>query len=314
MTTHVSDNTALMSSLLYNLNGQLDELERCQEMIARLSAMESTRKVPKEVIDYICSYSDLCKEALEGFGSDSGGVWNTIKNILGAIKNAIVKIIKVIVEAFRYLFDTQYRHRKQFLDINKNLMVLASNPENVKRFESIPCSVIHQRDAIDVIEKSTSLVNMIRFVATCNENKAIDDLLTQFSKLAAVEITNDTFTDKLASLAGQKYSSFKDAGWTLAGLQECTKKHIDSISGVETLKSTKSALEKDIGKLERQVNDAMQNNVPVESVQYLQKTTAMKIRIVRIIGNAIQVLNNRSNGITNILKAINAEASRIMKS
>ena len=318
MVCNVSDSTAVISNLVYILNVKLDEYERCSEMLMRLSAMEPNQKVPQEVLDYITQYSDICAEAFTvtiGGRDDknSGGVTGLIKKILNGLKNAIIKIYEFIVNIFRTLFDKQYRARKQFLGITKHLILLGSNPEIAKRFEAIPCSVISQKDVMDVIQKSKNLVNLIKFCAASTDHKAIDDLLTQFSSIASIRVVNDQFTDLCGQIAGRRWNSFAQAGWTLKGLQECIDSHINSLSGVETLKETKDALEKEAKTLERRVNEAMNANTSVDNVRDLQKSIALKLRLTRIIGNSIAVINNRSTGATNVLKAIHGQALKLME-
>lgn len=318
MVCNVSDSTAVISNLIYTLNVKLDEYERCSEMLFRLSALDKDQKVPQEVLDYMAQYSDICAESftitIGGKGNnDSGGVTGFIKKILNGLKNAIIKIYEFIVNIFKTLFDKQYRARKQFLGITKHLILLGSNPELVRRFEAIPCSVISQQDVMDVIQKSKNLVNLIKFCAASTDHKTIDDLLTQFSPIASIRVVNDQFTDLCGQIAGRRWNSFAQAGWTIKGLQECIDSHINSLSGIETLKETKAALEKEAKTLERRVNEAMNANTSVDNVKDLQKSIALKLRLTRIIGNSIAVINNRSTGATNVLKAIHGQALRMLE-
>ena len=317
MVCNVSDSTAMLSNAVYTLNCKLDEYERCSDMLMRLNAMDHSAEVPQEVLDYISKYSSICAEGftitIGGKSSNDTGVIGFIKKVLNGLKNAIIKIYEFIVNIFRTLFDKQYRARKQFVGITKNLIMLSSNPELVKRFESIPCAVISQADALDVISKSRNLINLIKFCAASTDHKAVDDLLTQFGRMGAVDVKNDTFTDKCASISGRRWNSFAQAGWTLKGYQECIDAHINSLSGVETLKETKAGLEKEAKTLEKQVNDAINGNTSVETVRDLQQRIAFKLRLTRIIGNAIAVINNRSTGTSNVLRAIYGQALKLME-
>ena len=318
MILNVSDSTATISNLLYSLDVALDEYERGNEMLLRLNALDHDAELPKEVLEYVTAYSSICQESLtiniggKGDGNNTG-VIGFIKKILTGLKNAIVKIYEFIVHIFKTLFDKQYRARRQFLGITKHLMILGSRPELVKKFEAIPCAVISQADALDVIQKSRNLINLIRFCAACTDHKSVDDLLVNFSRAANIRVVNDQFTDICADIKGRRWNSFAQAGWTLKGLQECIDSHINSLSGVETLKETKTALEKDIKDLEKRVNDAMNANASAESVKDLQAIIALKLRLVRIIGNAIAIINNRSTGTTNVLKAIHGQALKLME-
>ena len=318
MICNVSDSTAVLSNLVYALNSKLDEYERCSEMLARLNALDRTEPVPQEVLDYISSYSSICQESFsitfgESKGSDGGGVIGFVKKILSGLKTAIVKIYEFIVHIFRTLFDKQYRSRKQFLGITKNLIMLGSNPELVKKFEAIPCAVISQADAMQVIQFSKQLVNLIRFCVASTDHKAIDDLLQTYSTTCAIKVVNDQFTDVCASVQGRKWDSFAQAGWTLKGLQECIDAHVNSLSGVESLKETKSNLEKEIKGLEKRVNDAINANTSVENVRDLQQLIALKLRLTRIVGNSIAIINNRTTGTSNVLRAIHGQALILME-
>lgn len=312
----------MLSNLVYSLDCYLDEYERCAEMLQRVNALDRKAELPKEVLDYVLQYSSICQESwsltIGSKGSSSGGSNDTgvvafIKKILNGLKNAIIKIYEFIVNIFRTLFDKQYRARKQFLGITKHLVLLASRPEIAQRFEAIPCSVISQADAIEVIQKSKNLINLIKFCAASTDHKAIDDLLNQFSRIAAIKVTNDQFTDLCAQVSGRRWNSFAQAGWTLKGLQQCIDDHINSLSGVETLKETRDNLEKEVKVLERRINEAMNANTSVDNVRDLQKIIALKLRLTRIIGNAIAIINNRSTGTTNVLKAIHGQALRLME-
>ena len=316
MICNVSDSTAVLSNLVYTLNCQLDEYERCSDMLMRLNAMDRDEEIPQEILDYIGKYSSICAESFSvtfGDKKESSGVVGFIKKILNGLKNAIIRIYEFIVNIFRTLFDKQYRARKQFMGITKHLILLGSNPELVKKFESIPCAVIAQSDAMDVIAKSRNLINLIKFCAASTDHKAVDDLLNQFSKIGAIEVKNDQFTDKCAAIQGKRWNSFAQAGWNLKGLQECIDAHINSLTGVETLKETRSNLEKEAKALEKQVNDAINANSSVENVRDLQQRIAFKLRLTRIIGNAIAIINNRSTGTSNVLRAIHGQALKLME-
>ena len=316
MICNVSDSTAVLSNLVYTLNYKLDEYERCNDMLMRLNAMDHNEELPQEVIDYIGKYSTICAESFSvtfGDSKSNTGVIAFIKKILNGLKNAIVKIYEFIVNIFRTLFDKQYRARKQFIGITKQLFMLASRPELVKKFEAIPCAVISQQDAMDVISKSRNLINLIKFCAACTDHKAVDDLLDKFSPLGHIRVQNDQFTDLCAQIQGKRWNSFAQAGWTLKGFQECIDAHVNSLSGVETLKETKDGIEKEVKTLEKRVNDAINANTSVESVRELQQQIAFKLRLTRIIGNAIAVINNRSTGTSNVLRAIHGQALKLME-
>ena len=316
MICNVSDSTAVLSNLVYTLNCNLDEYERCNDMLMRLNAMDHNEELPQEVIDYIGKYSAICAESFSvtfGDSKSSTGVIAFIKKILNGLKNAIIKIYEFIVNIFRTLFDKQYRARKQFIGITKQLLILASKPDLVKKFEAIPCAVISQQDAMDVVSKSRNLINLIKFCAACTDHKAVDDLLDKFSPLGNIRVQNDQFTDLCAQIQGKRWNSFAQAGWTLKGFQECIDAHVNSLSGVETLKETKEGLEKEVKTLEKRVNDALNANTSVESIRDLQQQIAFKLRLTRIIGNAIAVINNRSTGTSNVLRAIHGQALKLME-
>ena len=318
MVCNVSDSTAELSNLIYVLNCELDEYERCNEMLMRLNTLSRNEPIPQEILDYVKDYSVICAESISiNVGGDSNkskdGVGAFIKKILAGLKNAIVKIYEFIVHIFRTLFDKQYRSRKQFLGITKNLIMLGSNPELVKKFEAIPCAVISQADAMQVIQFSKQLVNLIRFCVASTDHKAIDDLLQTYSTTCAIKVVNDQFTDVCASVQGRKWDSFAQAGWTLKGLQECIDAHVNSLSGVESLKETKSNLEKEIKGLEKRVNDAINANTSVENVRDLQQLIALKLRLTRIVGNSIAIINNRTTGTSNVLRAIHGQALILME-
>lgn len=319
MVCNVSDSTAMLSNAIYTLNYKLDEYERCVEMLARVNELDRAEPISQEILDYVSQYSTICAESFTikiGGSSDnnsSGGVVGFIKKILNGLKSAIIKIYEFIVNIFRTLFDKQYRARKQFMGITKHLILLGSNPDLVKQFEAIPCSVIAQSDAIDVINKSRNLINLIKFCAASTDHKAVDDLLIQFGKVGSVVVKDDHFTDQCASIAGRRWNSFAQAGWTLKGFQACIDAHINSLSGVETLKETKDNLEKEAKALEKRINDAINANTSVESVRDLQQQVAFKLRLVRLIGNSIAVINNRSTGISNVLRAIHGLALKLLE-
>ena len=61
------------------------------------------------------------------------------------------------------------------------------------------------------------------------------------------------------------------------------------------------------------MNDAINGNTSVETVRDLQQRIAFKLRLTRIIGNAIAVINNRSTGTSNVLRAIYGQALKLME-
>lgn len=308
MVYNVNDHVATASTLLRKLDSIIIDIERGEEMLARLANYPKDRQVSPEVLAFIQQYSNTCSEV--SVESVTGAI-DTIGKILTGLRKALVRMYEILREVFRLLFDSQYRSRKVFIDLHRNLLVISSNTNAVRDFEQIQCTVIAQKDAIDSMEKSANLNNLIRFVAECTDDDGIARLLTQFNGIAGVHWKDNRLEDACEEIAAQRFANFKEAGWDIDGLDKAISKHIDCLSGIEVLKETQSKIEKEIRQLSNRVTTAMYDNVSIEQVTPLQMQIAIRVRITKIIASAIDILIKRSSAISNILRAINAEVVKI---
>jgi len=307
MVYHVNDHLATVSGLLYELNAKLDEAQRLQEMLDRIATYPQEQVLSKEIVDYIGEYTGM-----EGFSATMTAV-ATVGKILEKLKEIVSRIAAILKEIFLVLFNSQYRCRKEFIRIGQNFIALASDTDAVSRFESIPCSVLSQADACEATLKSTHLINLIHLASKCTDNNAIDDLMDTFCSIAAVVPEGkDSLRDVLTAMAAKKFGSFAEAGWDVRGVQEAINKHINCISGIESLKDTQREMDAQAKKLDREITDAMYKNNSVELVQGLQIGVAVCRRLTKLIGSAIDILVVRTGAITTILKAINVEATKVM--
>ena len=311
MVHNVNDYVTDMSNMLRVADMMIIDIERGEDMLKRLTDMPDTGNVPVEIRQFVRSYANVCSTV--SVESSKMNVMNTISSILDGLKRAIIRVCEILKEIFLYLFNSQYRSRKVFVDMQRTLMGFASNPDAVKEFESIQCTVLSQKDVMQVLEKSANLVNLIRFVGESTDNDSILRLLTQFSTIAGVTWGNERLEDACKVLAARRYASFAAAGWTLDGLEKAIGAMIDRLSGIEILKDTQTKIEKDIKQLERKVTDTMHGNVSVDMIKPLQMQIAIKVRITKVISSAINILITRSAAISNILRAINEEAAKIAK-
>lgn len=307
MVYNVNDHVAVASALSRNINAVIYDIERGEEMLARLMVYPEDAKVSQEVVSFIQQYSDTCSDV----GMESMTAISVIGKILEGLRKALVKMYEILQEIFRLLFDSQYRSRKIFLDLHRKLLAIASNTDAIKEFEQIQCTVISQANAVTVTEKNANLINLIRFVAECTDNESIDRLLNSFCEIGGITWDASGLSDSCEAITAQRYANFKEAGWDFEGLEKAICAHINSLTGIEKLKDAKSKLDQEIKKLKDKVADMMRENVAVDLVKPLQTAIAVKIRITKIIGSAIDILIKRSNAIANILRAIHGEVVKI---
>lgn len=307
MVYNVNDHVAVAAALSHNINVVIYDIERGEEMMARLMMYPEDAVVSEEVLSFIRRYSDTC----DSVGTESMTAISVISKILEGLRKALVKMYEILQEIFRLLFDSQYRSRKIFLDLQRKLLAIASNTDAIREFEKIQCTVIAQTDAIDVSEKNANLINLIRFVAECTDADSIDRLLNSFCTIGGITWDADGLTDACEVIAARRYANFKEAGWSFEGLEKAICAHINSLSGIEKLKDARSKLDQEVKKLKDRVTDMMRENPSVELVKPLQLAIAVKMRITKIIGSAIDILIKRSNAIANILRAIHGEVMKI---
>ena len=307
MIYNVNDHVATASVLIRNINTVIYDIERGEEILTRMEAYPEDMQIGQEVLAFIRQYSGTCASI-----SNEGSVNNVVVNILDGLRKALVKMWQILQEVFRLLFDSQYRSRKNFIELHRGLLAISGNTEAITEFEKIQCTVISQSNAIEITDKSTNLINLIRFVAECTNNDGIDKLLNTFSVIAGVSSDQTgSLTDSCSVITAQRFASFKEAGWNFAGVEAALTAHINSLSGIEQLKETKTKIELDIKKLDSKITDMMRKNVAAEVVKPLQLLIATKVRITKLIGSAVSILIGRSNAIANILRAIYGEISKI---
>lgn len=307
MVYNVNDHVAIASVLSRNINAVIYDIERGEEILARLAVYKEDAKVSKEVVAFIQQYSDTCATV----GTEALTAIKVISNILEGLRKALVKMYEILQEIFRLLFDSQYRSRKIFLDLHRKLLTISSNTDAIKEFEQIQCTVISQANAVDVTEKNANLINLIRFVAECTDNDSVNKLLNTFCEIGGITWDASGLSDACEVIAAQRYANFKEAGWDFDGLEKAISAHINSLTGIEKLKDAKSKLDSEVKKLKDKVTDMMRENVAAEMVKPLQIAIAVKVRITKIIGSAIDILIKRSNAIANILRAIHGEVVKI---
>lgn len=308
MVYNVNDHVAVASALSRDLNAVIFDIERGEEILQRLTAYPQDAVVGTEVLTFIKRYSSTCAEVDV---STEGSVVCTISTILDGLRRALIRMFEMLQELFRLIFDSQYRSRKIFLDLHRKLLAISGNAAAIQEFEQIQCTVISQKNILEVTDKNANLVNLIRFVAECTDNDAIDKLLNSFTGMAGVTWDNSMLSDSCEVITAERFVNFREAGWTFEGLEKAIAAHINSLSGIERLKDAKTKVEDDIRKLSKQVNSMMRDNVSIEMVKPLQLAIAIKMRVTKLVGAAIDILIKRSNAIANVLRAIHGEVVKI---
>lgn len=290
------------ADLIMDIELHMDSLQRCCEIYDRLVTMPSNAVVDAEVVGFIKEYTGISMESV------TVGFDNPIMNVLRAIKDGIVYLIKKLWELFRWIFDAHYRARKEFIDIRTRMMTKTDDTFSQK-FSSYMCeSVVDVKDIEMYILKENTLIDVLTSVAGVTDLKHADALISTFKKDASIEVVDgNKFTDSLSVPKFLHSITLSRAGWTLDNFIEIIGKYITVLSKIETLKATEARLRKDSNELLKEVQEAMDKNVSADAVKDLQLRAALRIRLSRMIVGGLTVLTQRGNSIANVIRTIAKE-------
>lgn len=309
MVYHVTDTVAETSQLVCALEVCIDDMSRCQEMLARVSAMSADDEVPVEIREFIASYIGT-----EGFVSGVKTAGEIVGRVLGALKDILVRLFEIVCDVFKLIFDTEYRVRRQFTEIQRSILTISADLEAKRRFEGIPANVISQQAAIEAIGKSHLLINIMKLVGNSGSSVEIKSLLTEeVLNSCKVKLVGGDIVDNSNELSASHWSSLAEAGWTLDGLEIAIEAHIDALTQFETLKDVESTVKSDIKKAEREVNNMLSQNLGMEMVKPLQLKINLKKKAVKAIGESANILVKRTAAITTILRALHGLAQRVLE-
>lgn len=308
MVYHVTDTVAETSHLVYALEVCVDDISRCQEMIARLQNMKADDEVPQEIREFIDSYIGT-----EGFVSAVKTTGEVIGKVLGALKDILVRLFEIVCDIFKLIFDTEYRVRRQFTEIQRSILTIAADLEAKQRFESIPANVISQEDCLDAIGKAHLLINIMKLVGNSGSDEEIKTLLKpELLDGCKVKLNGGDIVDNFTTLAAKHWTSLAEAGWTLDGLETAICRHIDTLTAFETLKDVESTVKSSIKKAEREVNSMLSKNIGMEMVKPIQLKINLQKKAVKAIGESANILVKRTAAITTILRALHGLAQRVL--
>lgn len=307
MVYHVTDYVAATSHLTYELSTELEDLERCQEMLSRLRMLDPNSPVPDEVKDFIEYYTGT-----ESLGEVVGDTMSVLGKILTALKNAIVRLCEILYDIFKMIFDTEYRVRRQFADIQRSLLSASADPEAVKRFQDTPASVISQEDCDSAIAVNNILINLMKMVGSANSGFEIDNLLDDvFQSKAKIKVVKGVIRDDFGDLSAKHWPTLADAGWTIQNFDTTISRHVDCLTNFEQLKDTESRLKKESNSLKHEITSMLNKNLSMTSIQPLQIRVALISRMTKSIGEVANILVTRTGAITTILRALHAQLVRV---
>ena len=294
-----------------------DHYERCADVANRLANMpDMEAPMDVETAKFINEYlADV--PTFEGVKIETSfGPFDSFKNALSTIGRILAYIFRKILELLKWIFDQHYRARKEFIDMRTFIMSI--NSDRFKsQFEHIYCNtIVLRKDVMELIMKSVRLTDLIKSTVGVVSVEHIDALLISFRSQAGFDLqlmpdgVNDKFVDLTMAFAPANNMTMETAGWTVDALLSALEAQIDLVTKVVDLKQTEKRLRKEAADIEDQIRVAIDKGQTVESVKHLQEEAAFRIRKAKIIFNALSVLNKRTLGISNVLRALTKEAKR----
>lgn len=308
MVYHVNDCVAATSELMTLLDNYLDQYNRHQAMLVRLNAMDRNAPIPQDIALYVEQYIGT-----EGILKAIDYTITGIGKILDGLEYLIKKIIAIIKEIYALVTDKQFRQKKEFTYIGRNLMILQADPEATREFESIPCNVISKDDAMTALKKTRLFSDIIDICGkSCNSGE-FDERIDLLLKNAEVDVERGEIVDKYDNLVGTHHTSFKEAGWDIDGLNSIITYYLDCLTTIDRIMATKNEIEREAKDIQLSINKARVSGLGADYVTGLQKRSAHLSRALKLVGSGINIMLKRYSAIATIVRAINVEAERIMK-
>lgn len=304
-TTHATVHDVAIANLMSELVLKVDDAQRCQEIITRLSTYPAGTKLPPDVVDFIGNYAPIEVVDMHGLGND---VMDLLKKALDSLMKAISWIIEKLQEIFKYLFDSQYRACKQTLDLQRRIMTIATNPDVCTRFEGTNCSVVQKKDVDDIVYKTQELTHLIANCSSMNDMNYIDTLMKQFGANGGIALDPETrkLVDNLPNPVPLRNTTFGVAGWSIEGMTTTITNYLATIRGIESIKGVQSEVEKQAKDLKKRAEQASLGTAPGDVVE-LQREAAAKIMMTKTIGYAVAISVRRSENILAFLTQIYRE-------
>lgn len=314
-TTNASAYEVEVERLLNALIIKTDEVERCQYMLDKVSMLDMNSKLPVEVVDYIGSYANICMVDTQGMISDTKDV---LSKILSALFKAIAWIIEKLTEIFKYIFNSQYRAKKETLDLQRKIITLSLKPEFCNKFENTNVSVVTKADVDKLIYTTERLFSLMHSCAGVTELQYSDTLINQWKGEAAIDFDSEgKMYDATVKMVPQRNTTFGMAGWKLNsndGIQNSIVQYLAMIDGVEDLKALKKNTDRMSSDLKKRAEAAVTSGATSGNVSKLQKETATKIEMVKILAYAAAIAVRRSHNLLAFFNLIYEEMVKIAQS
>jgi len=309
LTTHASNYEVVVVDLLQDLVLKTDEAVRCQEVLNRLLTYNNNDRLPADVVDFIGNYAPI--EIVDQHGMVFAAV-DLIKKALDALMKAITWIIAKLKEIFKFLFDSQYRAKKEILDLQRRIITITMKVDVRSKFENLTTTVHTKTDIDAILFKSQSLVNLITSAAGMKELTYVDWLLKTFGGDAGVRLNkDDVLEDSIDTPDTLRNTTFGLAGWTIDGLQNTIVTYLGVIDSIQNLKKVQSDVEKEAADLKRRAEEAATSGATSGNIIELQKEAATKIMMTKIMGYAVAIAVRRSDNILAFLTQIFRELHSI---
>ena len=308
-TIHANVYDIEISNLLHELVLKVDEAQRCNEMLARLSTYGAEEKIPVEIVDFIGNYAPIEIIDKQGLIMDAAGL---VKKALEGLLKAIQWIIAKLSEIFKFLFNSQYRACKETLDLQRRVITISTNPDTVSKFESTNCSVVQKKDVDDLVFTTQELTQLIVNCSKLDSKEYVDNLIKTFAANGKIRIDSenklfDDFPDPVAL----PNTTFGAAGWTVEGYLTTITNYLGTIRGIESLKSISKTVSDEASDLKKRAEEAALKGAGTEGIMKLQKEAALKIMMTNLMAQTIAISVRRSNSILAFLFSIYKELHKL---
>ena len=302
----------MVTNLVCDLEIKIDEATRCQEILNRLQLYKPEETLPIEVVDFIGNYANI--QIVSQEASIVRTVSSLVKNALDAIIKAITWILAKLRELFKYCFDKEYRTCKDMLDLQRRFITLSVDMSLKNKFENATCDVVANSYVTDVINSMSSLVNLIENSAGLKDVGYIDTLMTQFAHSCHVTYSSDgIIMDTVPDPVIKRSATYSSAGWSFTNITDCIVQFISVLKGIEKLKDLNKKVESAISDLKSRAENAALNGASADDVNQLQRETAAKMAMTKIIGYSIAILVRRADNISAFIKSLYDEVGNVKR-
>lgn len=302
----------MVTNLVCDLEIKIDEATRCQEILNRLQLYKPEETLPIEVVDFIGNYANI--QIVSQEASIVRTVSSLVKNALEAIIKAITWIIAKLRELFKYCFDKEYRTCKDMLDLQRRFITLSVDMSLKNKFENATCDVVANTYVTDVINSMSSLINLIENSAGLRDVGYIDTLMTQFAPSCHVTYSSDgILMDTVPDPVIKRSTTYSAAGWSFTKITECIVQFIAVLKGIEKLKDLNKKIESAVSDLKTRAENAALNGASTNDVNQLQRETAAKMAMTKLIGYSIAILVRRADNISAFVQSLYDEVGNVKR-